>query len=220
MLYGYRKDKLTTVVTAVANNNYAAYEAWFRSLQDDTDLVVNVYETNFMDHFSEEYSRAQSPVFVISHPSDEGAQKFIEKHEITLLKTQMAWDRHDDMVKFDAPDYYDISETRTIEELEGLDQNDPYDRRTDDEKAEDAAYRAKVEELKKSGQLSGDGSFTPRKPKEGDSEAHVTDIRTTRNADGTVSIDNVLAVKDYSNLKKTLADSDQSTDDGKSTPST
>jgi hypothetical protein len=57
MLYGYRKDKTTTVVTAVANNNYAAYEAWFRSLQDDTDLVINVYETNFMDHFSEEYSR-------------------------------------------------------------------------------------------------------------------------------------------------------------------
>jgi hypothetical protein len=217
MLYGYRKDDVTTVVTAIERNNYAPYEAWFRGLQDDTDLVINVHETNFMDHFDEEFQRAQAPVFIISHPNAAGAEAFIAKHDILIVKKQAAWDRHVDMVQWDVPSYYDISETRTIEELEGLTENDPYDHRTDDQKEKDAAFRAKIEDLKKSGQLSGDGSFTPVKPKNGDSQAHVTDIRTTVNADGTVEIDNVLAVKDYSNLRGKLQEEDDK-DDGKSTP--
>jgi hypothetical protein len=218
MLYGYRKDKTTLVVTAIANNNVATYEEWFTTVEGD-ELVADVRQTSFMDHFSDEFARCQTGVYIFEFANEENLDAFAAKHDITILKKEMSLDRHADMVNYDAPDFYDVSETRTIEEIEGLDQHDPYDRRTDDEKAEDSAYRAKVEELKKSGQLSGDGSFSPRKPKDGDSAAHVTDIRTTRNADGTVSIDNVLAVKDYSNLKKTLADSDK-TDDGKSTPNT
>jgi nicotinic acid phosphoribosyltransferase len=52
MLYGIRKDDVTTMVVGIANNNYAALEQWYRHLQDDTDLVINVYETNFMDRYS------------------------------------------------------------------------------------------------------------------------------------------------------------------------
>lgn len=219
MLYGYRKDKTTLVVTAIANNNVAKYEEWFATVESN-ELVSDVRQTSFMDHFSDEFGRCQTGVYIFEFADEAKLTEFAEQQEVTILKKEMSFDRHADMVNFDAPDYYDISETRTIEELEGLDQNDPYDRRTDEEKAEDAAHRAKVEELKKSGQLSGDGSFTPRKPKEGDSDAHVTDIRTVRNADGTVSIDNVLAVKDYSNLKKTLAESDTNKGDGESTTGT
>jgi hypothetical protein len=212
MLYGIRKDDVTTMVVGIANNNYAALEQWYRHLQDDTDLVINVYETNFMDHFSDEFARAQQPVFIISHPSVAGAEAFIAKHEITILQPNAAWDRHVDTVQWDVPSFYDVSETRTIEELEGLDQNDPWDKRSDDEKAQDAEFRAKIDELKKAGQLTGDGSFSPRKPKDGDSKAHVTDIRVSTNADGTVDIDNVLAVKDYSNLRGTLQEAEKKQD--------
>jgi hypothetical protein len=219
MLYGYRKDKTTLVVNAIASSNVEKFEEWFATVESN-ELVADVRQTSFMDHFAEEFSRCLSGVYIFEFANEENLEAFVIQQEITILKKEMSFDRHADMVHYDAPDFYDVSETRTIEEIEGLDQHDPYDRRTDEEKVEDAAHRAKIEELKKSGQLSGDGSFTPRKPKDGDSAAHVTDIRTTRNADGTVSIDNVLAVKDYSNLRKTLADSADKTDDGKSTPGT
>jgi hypothetical protein len=210
MLYGFRKDGLETVVTASHGNTPILYK-WYEDLAKDDDTFIGRRQTEFMDKFTHEFGRVREDVFVFSHKDTAQQEAFITKYQITILNPQNAWDRHDDMVDFDAPDYYDVSETRTIEELEGLTEgNDRWDRRTDEQKEADKKMKEMIEQLKKDGQMSSDGSFSRRKPKKGEGDlAHVDEIRTTRNADGTISIDNVLARKDYSNLREDAKQQEQ-----------
>jgi hypothetical protein len=200
MLYGYRKEKVT-VVTASHGNTQILVD-WAKALPEADSTFLSKRETEFSDAFEVEFKRLRHDVFIFEHADADQQEKFINEKGITVLNPQTAWDRHDTMVEFDVPDFYDVSETRTLEQIEGLTENDPWDRRTDEQKAEDQKMKDMIEEMKKSGEISSDGSFTPRKPKEGDDNtAHVTDIRTSVGADGKVSIDNVLARKDYSDLK-------------------
>jgi hypothetical protein len=196
MLYGYLSGSDMTVVTA-SHGNTPLLIKWYEGLAADDDTFIDRRETEFMDKFTAEFERVRHDIYVFTHKDVAQRDAFIAKHGITILLPQAAWDRHDAMVDFDAPDYYDVSETRTIEELENLTEgNDRWDRRTDEQKEADKKMKDMIDQLKKDGQITGDGSFSARKPKEiVDDVATVTDIRVTHNADGTVNIDNVLARK-------------------------
>lgn len=214
LLYGYRKDSVT-VVTA-SHGNTQILVNWANALPTSDVTFVSRRETEFSDAFEPEFKRLRHEVFIFDHTNTQQQDEFISKHGITILNPQTAWDRHDTMVEFDVPDFYDVAETRTLEEIEGLTENDPWDRRTPEQIEQDNKMKEMIDAMKKAGEISSDGSFDARKAHEnGDNTAHVTDIRTTVNADGTVSIDNVLARKDYSDLKgDALREADR--EDGKS----
>jgi hypothetical protein len=98
------------------------------------------------------------------------------------------------------PDYDDIyatrsKEERSIREISGLDKHDPFDNRTDEEKAKDAAFASAIEDHKNKkagGKEIGGESFSP-KTKKGD--VGITDVRGTRDASGKVTITDVIAQK-------------------------
>lgn len=124
---------------------------------------------------------------------------FVEQYGITVVGPNKLADRHSDMMeKLEEDPYFLPSEDeddpdrvkRTIGELHGINADDPWDKRSDDDKEKDEAYKKKYEEAKKAGKLSGDDSFAPP-----GSTTRVTDIETTRHADGTISIDKALASK-------------------------
>jgi hypothetical protein len=87
----------------------------------------------------------------------------------------------------------DDDDQRTIEEIYGLDKEDRFDRRSDEEKASDEVNRKRYDEAKKRGDLSGESFGGPLPDRK--TQTTVTDIRVSERADGTVEIDNVLAVK-------------------------
>jgi hypothetical protein len=124
---------------------------------------------------------------------------FADQYGITVIGPNKLVDRHTDMLeKLEEDPYFLPSEDeddpdrvkRTIGEMHGINKDDPWDKRSDEDKVKDEAYKKKYEAAKKAGKLSGDDSFAPP-----GSQARVTDIDTTRNADGTISIDKVLATK-------------------------
>lgn len=194
-LYGYKKPINVTVVGAALSK--AEFQAWFEAATtaDGDKLYVEVQETDMMMHLTDdEFQPFSASVFIFQHTDAAQQEAFIAKHEILIGTHARCVDRNSDMVNYDAPDpWLNTDDTRTIAEIHGLDKEDRWDKRTDEEKAADAEMKKMMDELKKKGELSNDDSFSPTKKKDGD--VHVTDIRTSVNADGTVEIDNVLAVK-------------------------
>lgn len=97
---------------------------------------------------------------------------------------------------------------KTIGEALGLDEYDPWDRRSDEELEHEAKVKDKIEKAKKMGQLSGEsfGGVVARKKEEeangeGTEEAkkegkvHVRKINVEQNADGTYKVMGVEAIK-------------------------
>jgi hypothetical protein len=189
-LYGYKKDASTTIVGAALNK--AEFDQFYEAA---TDHHSDKYLSDMMMHLTDpDIQGFQASVAIFEHSSSEQQDQFIEKYEILIGTRARAVDRNVDMVNYDAPDpWLDGDDERTIEQINGLDKEDRWDKRTEEERDADRQMKKMMDEMKKKGELSNDDSFSPRKPKSG--EVHVTDVRTTAHADGSVTVDNVLAVK-------------------------
>jgi hypothetical protein len=191
-LYGYKKDATTTIVGAALNKQ--EFNEFYEAA---TELYSDRYKSDMMMHLTDpEIQGFQAEVAIFEHADSAQQDAFITKHDILIGTRQRAVDRNADMVNYDAPDpWLNVDDERTIEQIHGLDKEDRWDKRTDEERDADRQMKKMMDDLKKKGELSNDDSFSPRKdePKEGD--VRVTDIRTTAHADGSVTVDNVLAVK-------------------------
>lgn len=97
------------------------------------------------------------------------------------------------------PDYDDPYQThskeeRTIREIAGLTEVDPWDRRSEEEIAKDEEMKARIEEHKQGKTKGGNGlsgeSFSPKRDNVG-----ITDVRGYKDADGKVTITDVIAQK-------------------------
>lgn len=143
----------------------------------------------------DDFKGMKLPPLVIDFGNQDDLNKFIEENNITILKPNALVSHQQTMIDDEKEDPYAFAERtddtsgRTIAEIHGLDTNDEWDKRTEEEKEADLAQKEIFEKAKKEGKLSGD-SFSG-----GKSTARVTDVRTTSHSDGSVSIDNVLAVK-------------------------
>lgn len=194
MLYAFQPDNKTTVVAA--HNYQSDLTKWFETLKGEH--YTDARETDFMERLSDPvYSRFGGPVYVFEH-MDEAQQKLFEAaHNLLVGSIARAVDRNRDMVNRGLPDPYDPEDTRTIAEIEGLtEENDKWDERTEEEKAQDAEMKKMMDELRKKGEATED-SFTPvQKVKAGQDRMRITDVRTKAKADGSVDLDNILANKE------------------------
>ena len=191
MIYAQLRSPLVTVVAAALNR--ATYENWFSSLEPGH--FKQATETEIMDHLSDpDLELFRTTVFVVEHETPEDQQAFVAKHGLQVCSYATAADRHTDMLNWDAPDPYDIEDTRTIEQIFNLTTEDRFDKRTDEEKARDLEIKKMMDELRKKGEVSED-SFAPRKDA-GEDGMQVTDVRVKTYQDGSQDIDNILANKD------------------------
>lgn len=198
------EDKLVTYVTA--GDSIEEFEQLIAKIDrvDGVTLqmkgVVSADQAGMMEMLTEDvFSGLTKAPLVITHTANQDLRAaFQAEFGISVLKRNAALKKQVDMLDALVEDPYspDATDTRTIEEIHGLVDNDPYDRRTEEEIASDDEKKKLWDAAKKSGDLSGD-SFGPnpnRKPK-GEPQAHVTDIKTSIGADGKVKIDSVLGVK-------------------------
>jgi hypothetical protein len=233
MRYAF-EDRLISVVGAA--DTLMDFEEFVR-LTDSTTVtpeslgVKSAELASLMDMLTEDRLQGfkKAPV-TVEHLSASARDAFNERFGITVMKRNAVVNKHEDMLHAELENPYaaDYSDPRAIEEIHDLDKDDRWDRRSDAEKAEDEAQKKAFKEAQKKGDISGD-SFGPNPNRKkrvfganGEpttdvdaptgSQVHVTDIKASRNEDGSIEIDNVLAVKglhearegeqDYKELKK------------------
>jgi hypothetical protein len=165
--------------------------------------VKSAVVASLMDLLTDDtYQGFKKAPVIIEHLSVDSKLAFNEKFGIEILKRNALIGRADDMLHAEKVDPYsaEADDQRSLEEIHGLDKEDKWDRRSDDEKEKDEENRKMFKEGQKKGDISGD-SFGPnpnRKPKKNadGSDVSVTDIKAHRDYDtGEVVLDDVLAQK-------------------------
>jgi hypothetical protein len=208
MRYAFQ-ESLTTIVGAA--DTLVEFEDFVMATDTtrfpaETLGIVSAEQASLMDMLTEDKFQGfkKAPV-VVEHPTPTARDAFIEKFGIIIVKRNAVVGKQEDMLLEAVPDPYSAQATdlRPIEEVHGLDVDDRWDKRSDEQKAKDEEDKKEFNKAQKKGDISGD-SFGPnpnrKKPKKttdehGNPLATVTDIKAVRDDDGNIEIDTVLAVK-------------------------
>jgi len=164
--------------------------------------IVSGEQAGIMDMMADDrFQGFRKPPLVMTFESVAARDDFHTVVNVEFSKRNALIDRQARMLE----DAFKLTEEgqddhRSLEEVYGLEGEDQWDRRTDEEKAADEERKKAFKEAQKKGDMSGE-SFGPNPNRKGKPvdpaapKASVTDIRTVVDQDGNVSIDNVLAVK-------------------------
>lgn len=191
MIYAYAPSPTQTIVAAALNR--ATFEQWFLGMTGEH--YQSAVETDIWDHMADPHLELfRTTVFTFTHQDAAQQQAFIDAHQLMMCTKERAADRHTDMLNWDAPDPYSPEDNRTIAEIYDLVTNDRFDKRTDEQKAQDLEIKKMMDDLRKKGEISED-SFAPL-PEAGEDAMRVSDVRVKTHRDGSQEIDNILASKD------------------------
>src|SRR5690606_14150327 len=95
----------------------------------------------------------------------------------------------------------------------GIDEVDQWDRRSEEEIEADREMKRKMKELQKQGKGSDDsfegGKYGKNKDETDNGTVHVTDINSSQNEDGSISIDNIRAVKTGGEIDEDLREANK-----------
>jgi hypothetical protein len=212
-----------------AADTVSEYDTWVDQLLDEKPKQHHkeVAYSAVTDHlFRPELKGYKRPVILVYHVDAAERDEFIDKWHIVVVKPVNARDRQMDMVWKDeqakqaAAWDQEVAQAQaegrevtgaTLEEIHGLTENDPWDKRSPEMKEQDKALRDQMKDMQKKGNISGDDSFgdanTQRGKKPTESGVVVTDVRGKQRADGKVEIDSVIAHKPGSGITEPTEDS-------------
>jgi hypothetical protein len=163
-LYGYREmldGRIASLV--VAADTVEQFIEWCEVVRgQENGNYEELYTSTMMDALVNPiYKGYKHFIQAAYHTSEEQREAFWTEWEIVEVKSLVGRDRQADMLHAKKEEIRVATETpeqaaMTIEERSGLDKFDPWDRRSDEEKAADAEMKKKIEEMRKKGELSGD----------------------------------------------------------------
>lgn len=243
MLYGYREimdNRITTIVAAA--DTVDEYDNWvgLLTMQSPHQHCVEFGASLLTDHlFRDNLKGYKRSVIIVYHDSELQRDNFINLWHITTVRHQAARDRQKDMIWLKQRDDKLLADQaeetaakaegrevtgNTIEELHGLVDNDPWDRRTPEQREEDETIKKQMKDLQKQGNISGDSFGSAKEQREARAQSrgkaiktdqgnvHITDIHTTEN-DGKISIDSILARKFGGEVDNVTAETNRSKND-------
>lgn len=188
----------TTLMVAAAGS-FGELEAFYAAAVRDPPATAVVTFPDVTDMLLDpRFAGLRHPPYLFVFTAVAPMARFVADHDLKLVPPGALRDLQQQMLAALAADPYASGDTRPIAEVHELATHDPWDGRSAVEKQQDDEHRRTAEAAKAAGKLSGD-SFAPSQPGKpvvhDPATARVTDIRTTRHADGSVTIDDVLAVK-------------------------
>ena len=195
MLYGFR-DGSTVYVTA--GDNQSQYDIFVQGIGT---LEFNGEVPNVFELMTNPLTSGMDEAFRIEFETEEAAIEAASKCGIELETAVRAREKRIKMqiLAEEEAERSDKEENgqatvdhRTIEEIYGLDKNDPWDKRTPEQIEQMEKMKEKMKEASKNGGVSGE-SFSPKKKK--DDLARVWDAKTSIDANGNITINSVLAAK-------------------------
>lgn len=201
MLYAVHAQDGTTIVAAAST--LAEYDNFYASVVsdhagEDGAFYVSERQPDIMEMMTDPYiGKFKKPPYIFSHLSPSQREEFANRYALQVIGKNALISKAEDMLA----DVLDrkakaagTADTRTIAEVLGIDKEDPWDKRTEEKKAEqeekDRKYKEEYEKAKKEGRLSGDSFGGPA-----DNRARITDVHVTKNADGSIKVEHVRAVK-------------------------
>jgi len=165
MLYGTKEMLDGRVATlAVAADTVEEFVAFTEAVvgQEDNRNWVETYASNFLDHMQNQtFKGFKHSVLAVYHTDEDQRDAFWAEWLLQEVQSQPARDRHLDMLhnkkeEIRLSNETEEDRTKTLEERLGLDQNDPWDRRTEEEVEADKKMKEQMKEMRKKGDLSGD----------------------------------------------------------------
>ena len=196
MLYCFQDGLKSNVCAA---DTVAELEAFVTKINGEAlpEGVLSVEQVSFMEMLSNEmYEGFKKAPWVVEFASEEARAAFYATYAVESGKRLRTRSRQEDMLEEVVDNSgIDLKDDRSIAEILGLDEEDPWDRRTDQEKEADENFKKSYEKAKQAGELSGDSFGYGEGKKKG--ELHVTRINVETDADGKIIIDSVNAVKGF-----------------------
>jgi len=229
MLYGHMEmvdNRLATLVSSA--DSFAEYDAFLEVVRGQ-DIkkrnFVEMYTSKALQHMMEElYNGYKKPIHVFYHANEKQRDEFVSEWKIKILENGVQTrDKQADMIfseklnaenetkaKRDAAieaaekagQEYTGERERTLAEIHGLEENDPWDRRSEEELEHDREMKEAMRKAKAAGTMSDD-SFTspptpsaePDKMTPGNGKLTITDTDGIIKADGSLDISQIRAVK-------------------------
>ena len=191
MIYGF-KD--ATVLIVGAGDKLSEYQEFYKNIITEGSLGQLAYSTctqpDFMEMLTDpRFKGFKEAPYVFEFYSESMLDSFVGIFEIHLCPLYFVVDKQAEMLKPTTKDEY-FSDKRTLAEIYGLEENDPWDTRTEEQKKEDAEWKEKANKAKKDGNLTGDNSFAAPDP-----ELRLRRIRLEKDEDGEIQVHDILAVK-------------------------
>lgn len=190
MIYGTIFENKTILAGATTTEELKI----FGSALIETHLFCKkAYEPDLAQLLQDEDLNGLSFAYVFVHKSNNEATKFVNHYNINILTPSELRDYHKAMVSEQGKDvdpYSMGADRRSIGEIYALEQSDPWDGRSEEEKQQDATNKEKAEKNKKDGGLTGD-SFSADSKK----SVAITDIHVEKKDDGTFDITKAIGVK-------------------------
>lgn len=229
MLYGHKEmvdNRVATLVTS--GDTIEEYDAFLNVVrgQDPSKRNFNeMYTSKALQHMVEElYKGFKKPIHVFYHNDEAQRDAFVTEWNVKVLENGVqSRDKQEDMVfekkkreeniakhKRDEAEAqaeaagieYTGDREKTLAEMFGLETNDPWDRRSEEEREEDREMKKMMQQAKQAGTMSDDSFAAPPQqgqaaPTQTDSNGKltITDTDGIINADGTLNISNIRAVK-------------------------
>lgn len=164
MLYGYKELIDGRIGSfAVAGDTVEEYTAFCEALRgQEQGNWDEIYTSNFLDAMrNDNFKGYKHPVLAVYHTTEEQRDAFWAEWSIEEVKSMAGRDRHADMLHAKKEQIRTETETpeqkaMTIEERHGLDKEDPWDRRSEEEVEADKKMKEQMKEMRKKGDLSGD----------------------------------------------------------------
>ena len=167
MIYGYKEmlDGNRVATLAVAADTVVEFTSFVDAIkgQEEGRNWNETYASTFLDAMrSDAFKGYKHSVLAVYH--DDEAQRdafWAEWPMLQEVQTAHGRDRQADMLHDAKVEHQKATETeedrsRTIEERTGLDKNDPWDRRSEEEVAADEEMKKKMKEMRAKGDMSGD----------------------------------------------------------------
>lgn len=165
MLYGSKEMLDNRVATLVgAADTVEEFTGFLEAVkgQGEGRNWEETYASNFLDHMQKPMFKGfKHSVLAVYHTDAEQRDAFWTEWSLTELQSNPLKDRHLDMLHNKQEEVRIQNESpedkgKTIEERLGLDKNDPWDRRTEEEVEADNKMKEQMKEMRQKGELSGD----------------------------------------------------------------
>ena len=193
MRYGFTRGATTVVVGAA--QTVVELETWYESVRGSNDGYLKDRPSSFMDHLRDaDLKGYKHPAYIFDFATVEDLENFTTVQQVTVLPHYSVKDFHEDMLaeKRGSLGYsdHDLSDNRTLEEMHGLDQEDRFDKRSDEAKQAALDGKNKVDQMKKRVGDSVTGSSFDPNPRGGpvdDGTFSVTGVSVGQNNSVAVS---------------------------------
>lgn len=246
MLYGHKEmvdNRVATLVTSATTvEEYDAFLNVVRGQAIDKRNFNEMYTSKALQHLTEDlYKGFKKPIHAFYHDDEAQREEFHKEWNIKVLENGVqSRDKQSDMLfeksyrteneekqarnaaekaAQDAGVEYTGPREKTLAELHGLEEHDPWDRRSEEEKEQDREMKEMMRKAKEAGTMSDDSfSATPAGPEPDkmsstpseNGKLSITDTDGIIRADGSLDISKITAVKTGGpvdeNLKKAKED--------------